>query len=70
MSTIHAVFEKGVFRPTDPVCLPENCEVEFEPRVLDSGKAASDLDDIYAILSERFQSGEADVAARHEEHQP
>ena len=29
---IHAVFENGVFRPTEPVDLPERCEVVFEPR--------------------------------------
>jgi len=27
MSTIHAVYENGVFRPTVPVDLPERCEV-------------------------------------------
>ncbi|MFO0068423.1 MAG: antitoxin family protein [Pirellulaceae bacterium] len=32
--TIHAVFENGVFRPVSPVDLPENAEVEFEPRVI------------------------------------
>src|SRR5438128_5607696 len=30
--TIHAVFENGVFRPTEPVDLPERCEVEVEVR--------------------------------------
>lgn len=29
--TIHAVFENGIFRPVDPVDLPDNVEVEFEP---------------------------------------
>jgi len=29
MSTIHAVYENGVFRPTVPVDLPERCEVEI-----------------------------------------
>ena len=33
--TIHAVFENGIFRPVDPVDLPDKVEVEFEPRVLD-----------------------------------
>lgn len=26
---IHAVYEKGVFRPTEPVELPESCQVEL-----------------------------------------
>jgi hypothetical protein len=25
---------------------------------------------VYAVLSKRFNSGESDVAARHNEHQP
>jgi len=70
MSLVRAVFEKGVFRPTHPVSLPEHSEVVFEPRVVDSGKAALDLKDVYAVLSERYRSGKTDVAARHEEHQP
>jgi hypothetical protein len=28
------------------------------------------LDAIYSILEARFESGEGDVAARHDEHQP
>jgi predicted DNA-binding antitoxin AbrB/MazE fold protein len=34
MTTIHAVYENGVFKPTGPVALPEACEVEFEPRLI------------------------------------
>jgi predicted DNA-binding antitoxin AbrB/MazE fold protein len=33
MKAIPAVFERGVFRPTVPVTLPENCQVELELRV-------------------------------------
>ncbi len=32
MKLIHAVYERGVFRPTDPVELPDGCCVEFEPQ--------------------------------------
>lgn len=35
--TIHAVYENGVFRPTEPVDLPDPCEVEFEPRQRTNG---------------------------------
>ena len=73
MATIHAVYENGVFRPREPVQLPEACEVEFEPRlVAPSVPAAVDgpLKGVYAVLSQRFASGETDVAARHDEHQP
>lgn len=32
--TIHAIYENGVFRPVEPVELPEHTPVEFEPRVV------------------------------------
>jgi len=70
MRVVHAIFESGVFRPTEPVDLPERCEVEFEPRPVNGPVSAAALDDVYAVLGERFASGETDVAARHDEHQP
>jgi len=71
MKTIHAVYESGVFRPLETVELPERTEVEFEPRPIAKTEIPPNgLDGIYAILGERFQSGEHDVAARHNEHQP
>ena len=70
MATIHATYEAGVFRPRSPVNLPEHCEVEFEPRVVRSESGERALDHIYGVLEERYQSGESDVAARHNEHQP
>ena len=33
MKPIHAVYENGVFRPTEPVALPENSNVEIVVRV-------------------------------------
>jgi predicted DNA-binding antitoxin AbrB/MazE fold protein len=68
--TIHAIFENGVFRPTQPVDLPDRCEVEFELRAVSPEPERPSLDDVYAILGKRFHSGESDVAARHDEHQP
>ena len=71
MKTVHAVYEKGVFRPLETVELPERTEVEFEPRPVTQTEDPHDrLDGIYAILGERYESGENDVAARHNEHQP
>jgi len=79
MSTIHAIFEGGVFRPTEPVDLPENTTVTFEPRVIDP-KVAEQLQElaktdpglagIYEVLSRRHNSGHHDTAERHNEHQP
>ena len=70
MNNIHAVYENGVFRPVGPVNLPDPYEVEFEPRLVQPGVASRGLDDVYAVLAERYVSGEQDVAARHNEHQP
>lgn len=68
MTTIHATYEDGVFRPRQPVDLPEHCVVEFEPRIVTSQADGSER--IYDVLSRRFVSGETDVAERHNEHQP
>ena len=70
MKLVHAVFENGVFRPTEPVELPENCHVEFEPRLVTNESGPPSLDEVYAVLGRRFESGEHDVAQRHNEHQP
>lgn len=71
MKTIHAIYESGVFRPVEKVELPERTEVEFEPRpVAQQEDQNGHLNGIYDILGERYQSGERDVAARHNEHQP
>lgn len=69
MKTVHAVYENGVFRPTGPVELPDGASVVFEPRV-ESPPPKTTLDELYDLLSERFDSGEHDVAERHNEHQP
>ena len=70
MKTIRAIFEGGVFRPTERVELPDHCTVEFEPRPVADVKLEAALDAVYDVLSERYESGEPDVAARHDEHQP
>jgi predicted DNA-binding antitoxin AbrB/MazE fold protein len=71
MRTVHAIFENGVFRPCEPVELPEGSEVEFDPRIIRAGSGDGDaLSRVYDILGQRFESGEHDVSARHNEHQP
>jgi predicted DNA-binding antitoxin AbrB/MazE fold protein len=71
--TIHAIYENGVFRPTEPVDLPDHTAVEFEPRIKETPSPppmSEGLAKVYAILSERYASGATDTAARHNEHQP
>jgi predicted DNA-binding antitoxin AbrB/MazE fold protein len=73
--TIHAIYENGVFRPTEEVALPEGCHVTVAPvseelqKIL-ANVTDADMAEIYEVMSRRFDSGESDVAARHNEHQP
>lgn len=75
-TTVHAVFENGVFRPVEPVDLPERTPVEFEPRVVAEApevpppEMSEGLRKVYEILGRRYSSGHTDTAARHNEHQP
>ena len=68
---VHAVFENGVFRPRGSVALPERSEVEFEPRLIDR-EAASwfHRKRIHALLERSIETGEPDMAARHDELLP
>jgi predicted DNA-binding antitoxin AbrB/MazE fold protein len=74
--TIHAIYPNGVFRPVEPVDLPEQTPVEFEVRVLPqtapavSAPMSEGLAKIYETLGRRYSSGHTDTAARHNEHQP
>lgn len=68
--TFHAMYENGIFRPMESVDLPERCEVEVKIQGVKPEPAIPSLDDVYAILGKRHSSGEHDVAARHDEHQP
>jgi predicted DNA-binding antitoxin AbrB/MazE fold protein len=68
--TIHAVYENGVFRPTEAVDLPDACEVQVEIHQIKVQSTKPTLDDVYAIVSRRHVSGEHELAARHNEHQP
>lgn len=42
MKTVHAIYDQGVFRPTEHVNLPEPSEVEFEPRPVTSSGTETD----------------------------
>ncbi len=84
MSTITAIYENGVFRPTGPVDLPEGTAVliEIEPVSPPSADVSINVRSlvpagtdegsirIYEILGRRFDSGHHDTAERHNEHQP
>ncbi len=69
MESIEAIYEHGIFRPLGPVTLPENCRVRIIPPA-EPAELTQDLDAIYAVMAQRFNSGEHNVAERHNEHQP
>ena len=71
MKAIHAIYENGVFRPLEPVDLPEHARVVVEPEQASVNAALTDgQDEIDRILARRYRSGHTDTAERHNEHQP
>ena len=70
METIEAIFEGGVFRPVNPVVLPEKSRVQLH--IVSEPPAANDddMEAIYEILDRRHSTGISDLAAHHNEHQP
>ncbi len=75
--TIRAIYENGVFRPTEPVKLPEGTVVQVQApdeqvpvRALVPPGTDEDLIRAYEILGRRFDSGHHDTAECHNEHQP
>ena len=76
MKTIHAVYENGVFRPTGPVDLAEGSEVTIKPKSVAPASSrpgdpnAEAMAAVCEVLSHSYKTGETDLAARHDEHQP
>jgi len=67
MTHIEAVFEHGLFRPVQPISLPEQTRVTVAVPDLAS---VIPTPDVREVLSRRHSSGSTDTAARHNEHQP
>ena len=63
MANIRAVYENGVFRPLDPVALPEGTEVELRVLRIVKEHAAGNIDDIYDVLDRRHDTGHTYFAA-------
>ena len=60
-SIVHAIYENGVFRPVEPVELPDNTPVELELRIRREEEPAQTpmsegLAKVYAILGERYDT--------------
>ncbi|HKI38366.1 MAG TPA: antitoxin family protein [Gemmataceae bacterium] len=69
MSTITAIYENGVFRPTVPVDLPEGCTVRIVPEPTATPQEEARRR-VFEALAESYDTGEPEAAARHDEHQP
>jgi predicted DNA-binding antitoxin AbrB/MazE fold protein len=73
--TVRAIYENGVFRPVEPVNLPEKAEVDVvlppepEKQAEFAGREQT-RKAIIEIMSHRYQTGQTNTAARHNEHQP
>ncbi len=70
MTTIRAIYEKGVFRPTEPVDLPEGTAVVVDANQTESEIVRSARQRVFETLAHSYRSGELDAAERHNEHQP
>lgn len=67
--TVKAIYEGGVFRPLTPVDLPDHSQVAIDVRKIEPLLDESD-DELYRLLSESFDGGPTNLAARVDEHQP
>ena len=75
MRTVQAIYDKGVFRPIEPVSLPEGTHVDvLTPTDAEDETPIAPMREglarVYSILGERYESGRHDTAERHNEHQP
>ena len=70
MTTVDAIYKDGVFQPTERIALPDDSRVRLSIEPVPPSDQARAIDEIYRIMGQRFQSGEHDVAERHNEHQP
>lgn len=67
-----AVYEDNVFKPLGAVSLPAGTKVVVSVVAAPSDSCEREPVDakVISILARRYNSGQPDVAARHNEHQP
>jgi predicted DNA-binding antitoxin AbrB/MazE fold protein len=72
MQAYEGIYENGVVRFPGPVDIPEGAKVTVV--AIDASPAqpplGSNSPELYALLDQRFNSGQHDIAARYNEHQP
>lgn len=70
MQTLHAVYENGIFRPIEPVNLPDACEVEIQVESRRTTQQRSTLARL-AEIGRRFPTNPElpeDLAAQHDHY--
>jgi hypothetical protein len=71
---VRGIVDHNTIRLVTPLPFPEGSEIEFEPRIVqgkpESPPIGSNSPELYALLSERYDSGDPFGAERHNEHQP
>lgn len=70
MKEIQAIFENGVFRPIEPVKLPEGSKVELQPRLISEPAPEGHRARVHELLSRRINTGERNLAETHDEPPP
>jgi len=71
-TTNRAIVKNGRLDTNYPITLPEGTEVIFEPtssQSNDEAKEAAQLR-IFASLTRAYETGQTDLAERHNDHQP
>lgn len=70
--TMHGKAHGKTIELDEDLGVPDGQEVEVQVTVVPAAAPPmpEGLAKVYAVLGERFHSGEHDVAARHNEHQP
>jgi len=73
--TLHGKVHGRTIELNEDPGVPEGQEVEIQMKVIpppapNKPTMTPGLAEIYAILGERFDTGETDIAERHNEHQP
>jgi hypothetical protein len=70
--TVHGRAHGRTIELEEDLGMPDGQEVEVQVKAVPppAQPMSEGLAKVYAILGERFDSGERDVAARHDEHQP
>ncbi len=66
-TAIHAIYENGVFRPVQPVDLPERCEVEVDIRAVNRESPDGNLDDANGVRGRCYSAHTKDMALRPNE---